>query len=88
MSAVLQHDGTSKSLNQTDLKRIIHDLDANNLDISLLKDLVILSSQNPVDEEAASSPADDKMDDMWEGGALFRKLLASLFHQLTSEKVS
>ena len=85
---MLQQDNASKTLDQKDLKRIIRDLDLGNLDIALLKDLVILSSRNPVEEDPSSSPDNDKMDNMWEGGVLFRKLLASLFPQLTSDKVS
>jgi hypothetical protein len=83
---VLKQDSTKKDLDQKDLKRIIRDLDLGNMDISLLKDLVILSSKNPVEDDGSLN-GEDKMDDLWEGGALFRKLLASLFHQLTSDKV-
>lgn len=83
---VLKQDSATKDLDQKDLKRIIRDLDLGNMDISLLKDLVILSSKNPVEDDGSSN-GQDKMDDLWEGGALFRKLLASLFHQLTSDKV-
>jgi len=86
MSIVLQHDNAKKDFSQKDLKRIIRDLDLGNVDIALLKELAILSSQHPVDDEATLHG--DKVEDVWEGGALFRKLLVSLFHQLTSDKVS
>jgi hypothetical protein len=87
MWLVLQQDSARMDLDQKDLKRIIRDLDLGNIDVSLLKDLAILSSQNPVEDDASSN-GEDQMDDIWEGGSLFRKLLASLFHQLASNKVS
>jgi len=83
---VLQQDSATKELSQTDLKRIVQELDKGKMEIPLLKELTILSSQNPIDEEASTSAG--AMEDMWEGGALFRKVLASLFQQLTSDKVS
>lgn len=84
--ALLQNDNTSKTLGQEDLKKIIQEFEGGNLDISLLKDLAIISSQNPAEEESALSLDNVKTDDIWEGGSRFRKLLASLFQQLTSDK--